>query len=270
MMQNIVESAQRGALIGPNDSPPFESLTPEGKTPLLLVCDHASQAIPEHLGFLGLAPEQMGQHIAYDIGVAALTRHLSRMLDAPAVLSGFSRLLIDPNRHPGDPTAIPEISDGIKIPGNQSLDEEAQNQRIETFFTPYHHEISTKLAHLWRHGPAPALFSIHSFTPAMNGKARPWDIGVLWNHDPRIALPLLEGLNRHGGLVVGDNEPYSGLEIAYTLDRHGGAAGLPNCAIEIRQDLLSNEAGIEHWAIILANILREIMAEPDLHRVEMY
>lgn len=258
-------------LLGPNDPPVFTLHNEEGACPLLLICDHASNQTPESLGALGLPSSEFDRHIAWDIGAADVVKLVAGALDAPAILAGYSRLLIDLNRHPGDPTTIPRESDGVMIPANQDLSEEEERLRVETFFTPYHHEVSTRLAHIWRvTKKPPALFSIHSFTPEMGGEKRIWDAGVLWNRDPRIARPLLDILHRQPDLTIGNNEPYSGLDIAYSIDRHAGAAGLPNCAIEIRQDHLSTLEGIQYWAFLIAEALDEILQTPDLHKVEVY
>lgn len=197
---------------------------------------------------------------------------MAERMQAPAILASYSRLLVDLNRAPGDPGSIPPISDGLVIPGNQNLSDGEEAERIERYFWPYHHAITEQLARLWRLGSPPALFSIHSFTPKPEtGSERPWDIGVLWNRDPRIAVPLLEKLRAHpDGLVVGDNEPYSGKEIAYSIDVHGGAGGLANCAIEIRQDLIDDDNGVTRWANILVPILTEILAMKPIHKVEMF
>ncbi len=256
--------------IGADDPPAHELYNPTGKVPLLLICDHASRAIPSAMGSLGLDPALLDRHIAYDIGAANVTRRLAERLDAPAVLAGYSRLLIDCNRQPGDPQSIPETSGGAAVPGNRGLGEEAQAQRMEAFFWPYHHAVINALAHLWRAGKPPALFSVHSFTPTLDGEDRYWDIGVLWNRDPRMALPLIEKLGARGVPRVGDNEPYSGKEAAYSIDLHAGAAGLANCAVEIRQDHLETDLGAERWAAMLAVALSEILALDGLHRVEHF
>lgn len=258
------------SLIGADDPPAYEFFNPHGTTPLLLICDHANPAIPGALGNLGLSAELLDRHIAYDIGAANVARALSRRLNAPAMLSGYSRLLIDCNRAPGDPGSIPPNSDDVAIPGNRELDEAGQMRRIETFFWPYHHAITNAMAHLWRLGRPPALFSIHSFTPTLDDEDRYWDIGVLWNRDSRMARPLIDLLRAPGDILVGDNEPYSGLDIAYSLDLHAGAAGLPNCAVEIRQDHLETAEGARHWADVLGDAFERVLAIDGLHRVENY
>ncbi len=257
-------------LIGPGDPPPFEVLNPDGAAPVVLICDHASPAIPGAMNDLGLDTSALGRHVAVDIGAADVTRSLSRRLDAPAVLAGYSRLLIDMNRPTGHPESILEVSDGIPVPGNRDLSEEETAGRGETFFWPYHRAIADITAHLWRRGPAPAIFSVHSFTPSLNGEDRRWDVGVLWNRDPRLALPLIQNLRRRDALRVGDNEPYSGREKAYTIDRHADAQGLANCAVEIRQDHLETSQGTDHLAEILGYALKDILTMETVHRVEHF
>jgi predicted N-formylglutamate amidohydrolase len=264
------DSAKDVDLLSPGDPPPFEVLNAEATTPLLLVCDHASAAIPAKLEKLGLDDAALGRHIAYDIGAAELTRRLAIALDAPAVLAGYSRLIIDCNRQPGDPQSILPASDGTLVPGNQSLSAAEQEQRAEVFLWPYHHAIDAAFARLRRIGPEPILFSVHSFTPSLGGDDRDMDIAVLWNRDPRVAVPLLDRLRRHETLKVGDNEPYSGREIAYTLNLHAGAAGLANAAIEVRQDHCETADELAFWTDLLAGALREILQMPNLHKVEMF
>ncbi len=257
-------------LIGPGDPPPYEVLNPDGASSVLLICDHASPVIPAALNDLGLGADARGRHVAFDIGAADVTRSLSRRLNAPAVLAGYSRLLIDMNRQPGDPESILEVSDGTPVPGNRGLSEEEEAGRAETFFWPYHRAIAAVMAHLWRRGPAPALFSVHSFTPSLDGEDRRWDVGVLWNRDPRLALPLIRRLRLHDHLRVGDNEPYSGREKAYSIDLHAGTAGLPNCAVEIRQNHLQTPQGAADWAEILGDALGGILTMETVHRVEHF
>lgn len=252
------------------DPAPCEVIERENAAPVLVVCDHASNALPAALGTLGMSHADLGRHIAWDIGAGEVARRLAAHLDACAILGGYSRLLIDCNRQPGDPTSIPTCSDGVPVPGNAGLADDVAEWRLEAYFWPYHHAITNMLAKLWRHGAAPALIAVHSFTPMMNGRDRPWHAGVLWNRDPRMAVPLIRNLGREPGLLIGDNEPYSGREIGYTIDTHAGAAGLPHVSVEIRQDLVEDEAGAERWAILLADALRPILAEAGLHRVEQY
>jgi predicted N-formylglutamate amidohydrolase len=263
-------SEKVAALIGPGDPPPFELVNAEATRPILLVCDHASRAIPRSLATLGLDAEALSKHIAWDIGAADLTLRLADRLDAPAVLAGYSRLIIDLNRQPGDPQSILGVSDGVVISGNLGLAAEEQEARAEAFHWPYHHAVDQAFARLRRSGPEPLFFSVHTFTPSLGGEDRYWDMGVLWNRDPRIAVPLVEILREREGLHVGDNQPYSGKEIAYTLNLHAGSAGLAHCAVEIRQDHCESAAKLDEFADLLADALERILAMPNLHRVEQF
>lgn len=258
------------ALIGPDDPPPFMLLNPDALRPILLVCDHASRAIPRSLASLGLDDVSLRRHIAWDIGAAELTRRLAARLDAPAVLAGYSRLVIDLNRQPGDPQSILSASDSVVVPGNLGLTSAAQEARAEAFHWPYHHAVDQAFARLRRAGPEPLFFSVHTFTPSLGGEDRKWDLGVLWNRDPRIAVPLIEMLRETAGLNVGDNQPYSGKDIAYTLNLHAGAAGLAHCAIEVRQDHCESESDLERFAHLLSSALDRILAMPNVHRIEQF
>jgi predicted N-formylglutamate amidohydrolase len=258
-------------LLGPGDPLPVESCRGDGRAPVLLTCDHASRAVPQALGGLGLPPRAIDEHIGWDIGAAMVTRDLAPMLDAPALLSGYSRLVVDCNRDPDDPSSIPEVSDGIAVPGNRALAPAARAARLQACFAPYHAAIASRLAAMLAAGVAPVLLSIHSFTPEMNGVARPWHVGVLWDKDPRIAVPLLAALRADPNLVVGDNEPYSAREPAgYTVRHHAAAQGLPHVAVELRQDLIATAAGAADFAARLAAALRPMLTRPELYRVERF
>lgn len=248
-----------------------EIVNPHAQTPLLIICDHASNRVPDSLNNLGIGADELARHIGWDIGAAAVTRRLAGALDATAILARTSRLVIDPNRDPADPTSIPEISDRIRIPANCDLNTDERARRPDAYFLPYHDAIEREIERLRAHRTAPAIFSVHSFTPEMPGEERPWHIGVLWNKDPRMADLMIQSLRAHtDGLVVGDNQPYSGQLVAYSLNRHGGGNGLPHCAIEIRQDLVADEAAADRWAAIVEPALRAILASPGLHRVRHY
>jgi predicted N-formylglutamate amidohydrolase len=222
----------------------------------LLVCDHASDAIPCRLGDLGVSARERQTHIAYDIGAAAVARLLSARFDAPLLLSGFSRLVIDCNRALDAPTSIPPLSDAVPIPGNQDLDDAARQARADELFVPYHRAIDERLDAFAARGAKPCFLAVHSCTPVFAGFRRPWQFGVLWNQDGRLAGPLLAALARDGELCVGDNQPYSGRDgHGYTLPTHAEARGLPHATIEIRQDLIGAAAGIERWARRLGDAL---------------
>lgn len=268
---NICPEECDAPLLAEDEPGPFEVYNPGGHAPLVIVSDHASRRVPRVLGDLGLASEHFDLHIAYDIGADMITRRLAERLDARAVIATYSRLVIDLNRQPGDPGCIPEISDNVTVPANQGLTEKQAACRIETLHTPYHEAINREIASVWRRDDKPpALFSIHSFTPSLNGEDRFWDIGVLWNRDPRMAVPLVEQLRHWDGLHVGDNEPYSGRELAYTIDTHGAAGGIANCAVEIRQDHCATPEEAGHWADILADGLRHILSLDGVHEVQNF
>jgi predicted N-formylglutamate amidohydrolase len=236
-------TADMPPLLGPDDPPAVEVVNPDGAAPLVFVSDHASQAIPKALGSLGLDAAALDRHIAWDIGIAALTRRLAARLDAPAVLAGYSRLVIDCNRHPDDPTSIVTASDGVVVPGNIDLPLAARAARQAACFAPFHRAIATILERKRGAGVVPALISTHSFTPVMAGFRRPWHVGLLWNRDRRVFDRLSAMLGADPAICVGDNEPYSGRAAqGYTIAQHGEAAGLAHVMIELRQDLIGDAA----------------------------
>lgn len=260
---------EHNSLISPDEPPAASLLNEHGQAKVLLVGDHVSNLIPQSLRQLGLEDWVLQEHVAYDIGSRKLLTHLVDHLDAPAVIAGYSRLVVDLNRSLEDPTVIPEMSDNIPIPGNQALSREDRKQRVHAFYTPYRAAIDHALHGFRQRDIVPAFIAIHSFTPQMAGTHRPWHIGLLWDKDPRIPIPLLQHLRaRPEGINVGDNEPYSGKHPAdYTIDHHAEAAGLPHVSIEVRQDLVNTEDGAEKWATILAEALDEILADPGLYKV---
>lgn len=241
---------------------PFEIVNPAGDPALLLLCDHASNAVPQDLGTLGLPPEEFRRHTAYDIGARGLTLALAEILGAPAVLSRFSRLVIDPNRGDDDPTLVRKISDGAIIPGNRQADAVEVERRRALYMAPYHAAITARIDSALAQGIRPQLIAMHSFTPQMTlGPPRPWHVGILWDHDDgRLALPLMAALRREPDLVIGDNEPYSGRLKGDAMWRHGLQRGLPHVLIELRQDLIADSAGERLWAETLAPHLRALAA----------
>ncbi|MDP2357792.1 MAG: N-formylglutamate amidohydrolase [Beijerinckiaceae bacterium] len=232
---------------------------------LILLCDHASNALPREYGSLGLPAEQFARHIAWDIGAAAVTRALSARFGAPAVLSRFSRLLIDPNRGVDDPTLVMKLSDGAIVPGNINVDGAELDRRRERFWRPYREKAADLIRAMIAAGKPPAILSIHSFTPVWRGVARPWEVGLLWDSDPRLAQGLLEGLEGALTSPVGDNEPYDGALVGDTLYDLGTARGLAHVIVEFRQDLIDAEAGALHWAGVVGDALAPVLMQPDLH-----
>ena len=229
---------------------------------VILLCDHAGNALPPEYGTLGLPADQLKRHIAYDIGAGQVTRDLAAALDVPAVLTRYSRLLIDPNRGRDDPTQIMRLSDGAVIPGNRHLDEAERERRTRLYYDPYHRAIDGVIDACIASGTPPVLLSIHSFTESWKMVARPWHVGVLWdNKDARLARPLLEHFYAEGDLIVGENEPYAGQLEGDCLWQHGTCRGLVNAIIEIRQDLIRDAQGQAQWARRLCRIVGTILSD---------
>ena len=239
---------------------------------LVILADHATNRLPEgYPPALGMDPAEFERHIAYDIGVEGVVRRLAAMLDAPAVLSRFSRLLIDPNRGEDDPTLVMRLSDRAIIPANHRVDEAERTRRIETYWRPYDRAVNrvveeTALAT----GRTPLIVSIHSFTPYWREIPRPWQVGVLWDGDDRVARPLIDMLAEDGTLTVGDNEPYDGALGGDMMNRQCHARGIPHALLEVRQDLIRTEEGQREWAERLAPVLERIDALPDIHETRHF
>lgn len=242
-------------VIPASEGPAYEVLSGSVERRLVILCDHASNWLPPEYGGLGLAPTELHRHIAYDIGAAGIARSLAEALGAPAILSRFSRLLIDPNRGLDDPTLIMRIADGTIIPGNREIPAAERRRRIECYYEPYHQAVAAVIGACLAAGVPPALLSIHTFTSAWKGVLRPWHAGILWDACDRLARPLIAALAAEPGLIVGDNEPYSGKLPGDTMWRHGTGRGLVHALVEIRQDLVSSPGGQEKWAARLARLL---------------
>lgn len=248
-------------LLGSDDPPAFSVHNAQGKAPLLLLCDHASRAVPKALGTLGLSDQELSRHIGWDIGGLDAAIELSTVLDAPLVASGYSRLVIDCNRWPGGEGSTPEVSDGTLVPANRNLTEEQVAARAEACFWPYHREVDHQLDRMTAGGRKVGMLVMHSFTPQMKGFKRPWHVGVLWNDDPRLPEPLLAELRRDSSLVVGDNEPYSArASYEYTLTAHARTRALPHCSLEVRQDLIGAPDEARAWGRRLAPAIDAALA----------
>jgi predicted N-formylglutamate amidohydrolase len=249
---------------------PVETVPGRPESGLLLLCDHASNALPPAYGTLGLPAAELARHIGWDIGAAATTRALAEKFAAPAILTRFSRLLIDPNRGPDDPTLVMRLSDGSLVPGNARIGRDEIERRLKLYHEPYHAAIRAALDDLLHRQVVPIVFSVHSFTPIWRGVPRPWQVTFLWDKDPRVARPMIAALRQDPSLIVGDNQPYDGCLEGDTLYRHATARGLPHVLVELRQDLVASRAGALGWAARLAAALAPLLADPSIRRIQHF
>ena len=243
-------------LLDLDDPAPVACTNARGGSPFLLTGDHAGRLVPRRLGNLGLVEDDLARHIAWDIGIDELGKALAERLDAAFIAQRYSRLVIDCNRDPASPEAIPTDVDGTQVPGNSALIEAARRARIDSIHEPYHRAIAGEIAARLERGQETIFVALHSFTPALGGVRRPWDVGVLHGGgSAAFALRLLETLGRDHTLTVGNNEPYRLDATDHSVPRHAFTAALPYAEIEIRQDLLAKAAGPESWADLLATAL---------------
>lgn len=253
------------SLLEPDEPPPFEVVNPDGAGRAVLVCDHASKYIPRRLSNLGVEPAALERHVAWDIGAAAVARGLSVTLDAPLVLCGYSRLVIDCNRPHWADDLFTTLSEDVEVPGNRDLTPAERDARIEEIFWPYQDAVDRMVRSRLGGPRPPVVVSVHSFTPVYHGQSRPWNIGVHYRVDDRLARLALEVLGVEETLCVGENEPYSiALDEDYTVPVHAETRGLPYVMFEIRQDQLRHEAGIEEWARRLGTLLGRALEHPSL------
>jgi predicted N-formylglutamate amidohydrolase len=252
--------AETMSLLAGADPAPVIIRNPGARSPFLLLSDHSGRLVPRLLGDLGVPAAEMDRHIAWDIGIDAVGERLAAALDATMIAQAYSRLVIDCNRRPGHATSIPAVSDGTVVPGNAKLDEAETAARVREIFAPYHGAIAAELDR--RAGGAVAVVALHSFTPMlrMDGVARPWPVGVLYDRDAGFALAVMAAL-RARGYLVGDNEPYRLSDDSdYSVVVHAEGRGLPYVELEIRQDLIADAAGQAAWADVLAAVLPEAWA----------
>jgi predicted N-formylglutamate amidohydrolase len=244
------------ALLGEGDPPVFSIENAEGSSAFLLACDHAGREIPRKLARLGLSEHELSTHVAWDLGVAELGRRLSARLDAFLIMHNYSRLVIDANRPPEAPDSIPTLSERTRIAANEGLSSLDTRKRLEQLFLPYHQRISEELdARSARPG---VLVTLHSFTPVYMDEERRWHAGVLYGRDPRLGRRVLERLRSDSALIVGDNQPYAVSDTSdYTIIVHGEQRGIPHVELEIRQDQLASESGVQSWAERLGGVLEE-------------
>jgi predicted N-formylglutamate amidohydrolase len=257
----LTDGNHQSRLIGAENVPPLLHYNASGRSPFLLTADHYGRLIPPALGDLGLPADELTRHIAWDIGIAGVAERLATLLDAHLIAQRYSRLVIDCNRPPGAASSIPVLSEATTIPGNEGLSRDVAEARRREIFDPYHQGIDAVISQRLHAQRPTVLVSLHSFTPVYAGIARPWHIGALYHRD-RILPPLLiKALRAEPDLVVGDNEPYAASDQTdYTIPVHGEARGLINTGIEIRQDLIEDQAGQQQWAERLARAFAEIEA----------
>jgi predicted N-formylglutamate amidohydrolase len=230
----------------------------EGRSPVILICEHASNHLPGRYGTLGLGPMERESHIAWDPGALGVARHLSRSLDAPLIHATVSRLVLDLNRDPSAPDSIAALSENTRIPGNADLPPSERARRVSEVYEAFHCTVDTYVEARKAAGAATAIISIHSFTPTYRGAPRPWQIGLIFDRDERLARSVEAGLKRDAGLNVGMNQPYSPADrVFHTLERHAERRGLAPLMIEIRNDLIRTEDGQASWASRLAPLMRE-------------
>jgi predicted N-formylglutamate amidohydrolase len=242
-------------------SGPFEVVNPQGRGPIVIVCDHASNGLPAEVGDLGVGAADMQRHIAWDIGAAAITRRLAQVFDAPTVLCGTSRLVIDCNRRLSDPTLIPAVSDGTRIPGNSGLTQTQRERRIRSYHLAYHDACREIIGGICGRGVRPLFVSVHSMTECMNGAFRPWHIALSSDENRRATDAALAALRKISGLVVGDNEPYDMNPAEdYSVPEHALALGLDYLQVEFRQDLVITHIGQERLAGFFATAITSALA----------
>ena len=247
-------------LLDVDEVPAVERVNWDGGGAFVLVCDHAANRVPRRLGNLGLSAASLADHIGWDPGAADVARRLSARLDAPLLLSGYSRLVIDCNRPLRSAESIPERSAGVEIPGNGALASRQRQIRVDELFRPYHDAITQLLDA--RAGRPTLLLSIHSFTPVLNGRHRPWQIGISGCGDRRLAGLLIGALAQPGDIVVGDDQPYPIEDgIDYTILEHGAGRGLPGAMVELRQDEIGTPDRAAAWADRVAAACRLIEAQ---------
>ncbi|MBR9652191.1 N-formylglutamate amidohydrolase [Thalassovita aquimarina] len=242
---------------------PYRIIGADRPSRWLVTCDHAANTVPPFVndGQLGLARGDMERHIAYDVGAAGVATALAEALDAPAILSNFSRLVIDPNRGEDDPTLLMKLYDGTIIPANRNAGPEELEQRLNACYRPYH----TALAELAARRGDTVILSIHSFTRQLQGRdPRPWHIGILYAADDRLAKPLIRRLEQEHDLCIGENQPYGGHLPGDAIARHAIAHQRLNVLVEIRNDLIEDEPHQVEWAQRLAPILQQALEQTGL------
>ncbi|MFD2204158.1 N-formylglutamate amidohydrolase [Kiloniella antarctica] len=257
-------------ILASDEPSPVNMINEDSENPFLFLCDHASPFIPRSRNNLGIEDHHLQRHVAYDIGIKAVTEGVANHFSSRAIFSNFSRLLVDPNRKLDNPGLMPEFSDGCHVPANINLSSEEREARLNTFYWPYQNKISSTIDEMINSGNVPIIISMHSMTHEMDGVARPWPVCVLWNYDPRIPLPLMESFKRRG-FKCGDNVPYTGRDgHGGTMDLQVNPRGLANALIEVRQDLISTPEGIAEWTANLIDGFEDVLHCPSLQEIKYY
>ena len=246
-------------LLGADDPAPVTVLNPDSNHPVLLVCEHAGRAVPQALNGLGMKADDRDSHVGWDIGAEAVTRLMAETLNAPAVLQSYSRLVIDCNRPPEAPDAIPESNHGVSVPGNRALDNAARVARVREIFEPFQEKVAESL----RQPSRRMVLAIHSFTPTLGKTSRPWEIGFLFRHETHASTHLARLVQEaRPELTIGMNEPYQiDDESDWFVPQHGEASGLPHSLIEIRNDQIRDSQGRAAWAETLSTAINRYLKE---------
>lgn len=262
-METTLDTRARAVkLLADDEPPPFEVVRGDGASPFFLICDHAGRRIPRALGTLGLGDDDLARHIAWDIGARGLAEAMSERLDAILIAQTYSRLVIDCNRPLTSPTSIAPRSEDTDVPGNADVSADEAAARAREIFSPYHARIAAELDARAAAKRPTFLISVHSFTPVYKGFVRPWHLGMLYHRDARIAQAMLAMIRAEGEWVVGDNEPYSVSDgTDYAIPVHGEQRGLAHLELEVRQDLIADEAGQRAWAGRIVGWLERLIAE---------
>lgn len=249
---------------------PFELIDGDYGKGFLLLCDHARNTLPEKYGNLGLPEVEFDRHIAYDIGAEAIARGLAEQLNVPMVMSCFSRLLIDPNRGVDDPTLIRQLSDGTIIPGNYPLSAEELEIRTQNFYKPYHQAIESALKTIVGAGQVPMILAVHTMTDRWNGITRDWQMSWLFDSDTRLLDEVMKEMGEIEDVTIGLNEPYDGALGGDSMYQHGTLNGYAHLLLEVRQDLVSSQEGVDEWVNLLAPILEKVNHDPLLHQIKHF
>lgn len=255
-------------LLQAGEPQPFRVENERGRGVGLIISDHASNRVPRALKDMGLKKADLKKHIAWDIGAEDATLHIARTLDMPAILAQYSRLVVDLNRDPQHEECVPAVSDRIAVPANENLSKKARDQRLKEVYWPYQNKIGKLLDRFVKKKQVPMLFSIHSFTPVMQGFRRPWHISLLWNKEEKIARRIVQAIRRaHPNLLVGENEPYTLIGDRFkgsTIWRHAEERGLPYIFVEFRQDLVDTRQKAVQWANLLLEASRPVLEDPSV------